>query len=78
MRNKYLIVTKYHVNIVKYHPNIVKYHVNIVKYHHCLTPDRRVELGTQRVATFLLFFFLKSGVAPCTITRVRGSSGAVG
>jgi hypothetical protein len=27
MRNKYLIVNKYHVNIVKYHPNIVKYHV---------------------------------------------------
>ena len=33
MRNRYLIVVKYHPNIAKYHPNIVKYHVNIVKYH---------------------------------------------
>jgi hypothetical protein len=57
MRNKYLIVTKYHVNIVKYHPNIVKYHVNIVKYHRCLTCDRRVELGTHRVTTSLLTSF---------------------
>ena len=50
MRNKYLIV-------MEYHPNIMKYHPNIMKYHHCLTRDRRVELETQRVATFLLTFF---------------------
>ena len=57
MRNKVLIVMKYHPNIMKYHPNIIKYHVNIMKYHHFLTRDRRVELGTQRVTTFLLTCF---------------------
>jgi hypothetical protein len=45
--------------IIKYHVNIVEYHVNVVRYHHCLTPDRRVELGTQRLTSFLLTSFLK-------------------
>jgi len=57
MRRRYLIVIKYHVNIMEYHPNIVKYHVHIIKYRHCVTCDRRVDLGTQRVTTFLLILF---------------------
>jgi len=33
MRNRYLIVAKYHPNDAKNHPNNAKFHVNDAKYH---------------------------------------------
>jgi len=54
---------------MKHHPNIMKYHVNLMKYHYSLPRDRRVELGTQGVTTFLNDIFLGAG---CRTVNMSG------
>ena len=72
MRNKYLIVMKYHPNIMKYHPP--EHHEIPPLFNSRSTSWVRNAKGDHLPADK----FLKSGVAPCTIARVRGAFGALG